>query len=184
MRAQRDSTEPFRAAERRTIHRELAKMNGVETQALTAFGLYAFTPTFAMTYEIPLGYKMDVTDTALNNGDNTCGPGGQFPPGEGLPPITLPVVAGNCQESGVGDMNLRFMATSDVGWFNGDWIFGAQVDLPTGTGDFLSTDQVRLAPMAAYIHDIPKWPGPGAFYALMKVSDPEAVNEMPADFLS
>ncbi len=141
--------------------------NGLENQALTAFGLVAFTPKFAMTYEIPLGYKNDVTDTALNNGDNTCGPGGSFAPGEGLPPISIPGVTGNCQETGMGDMNLRFMYASDVGWFGGDWIFGAQVDLPTATQNFLGTEQVRLAPMAAYVRDIPKWPGPGAFFAAM-----------------
>ena len=141
--------------------------NGTEVNELTLFGLYAFTPKFAMTYEIPVGYKMDVTGTGLNNGDDTCGPGGSFPPGEGLPPISIPGVQGNCQETGVGDMNLRFMMSSDVGWLGGDWIFGAQIDLPTGTKNFLSTDQVRLGPMAAYVHDIPKWPGPGAFFALM-----------------
>lgn len=166
--AQETGTDPRDFAPKFMPYYRLTELeNGVETQALTAFGLFAFTPKFAMTYEIPLGYKMDVLDTDLNNGDNTCGPGGQFPPGEGLPPISIPGVQGNCQETGVGDMNLRFMVSSDVGWLNGDWIFGAQVDLPTGTGDFLSTNQVRIAPMAAYVNDIPKWPGPGAFYALM-----------------
>ena len=62
--------------------------NGLENQALTLFGLYAFTKKFALTYEIPVGYKNDVTDTVLNNGDDTCGPGGSFKPGEGLPPIS------------------------------------------------------------------------------------------------
>ncbi len=42
--------------------------NGVENDALTLFGLYAFTGKFAMTYEIPVGYKLDVSDTPLNNG--------------------------------------------------------------------------------------------------------------------
>ena len=37
--------------------------NGLENNALTLFGLYAFTPKFAMTYEIPVAYKNDVTDT-------------------------------------------------------------------------------------------------------------------------
>ena len=95
-------------------YRKTELKNGVETQALTAFGLVAFTPKFAMTYEIPLGYKLDVTETSINNGDNTCGPGGSFAPGEGLPPIEIPGVQGNCQETGMGDMNLRFMYSSDV----------------------------------------------------------------------
>ena len=140
--------------------------NGVENNALTLFGLYAFTPKFAMTYEVPVGYKLDVTDTALNNGDDTCGPGA-FIPGPGLPPIDIPGVQGNCQETGMGDMNLRFMVASDVGWLGGDWLFGAQVDLPTATQNFLGSEQVKLGPMFAYVRDIPKWPGPGAFAALM-----------------
>jgi hypothetical protein len=74
--------------------------NGLENQSLILFGLYAFTTKFAMTYEIPVGYKNDVTGTALNNGDDTCGPGGSFTPGEGLPPISIPGVTGNCQETG------------------------------------------------------------------------------------
>ena len=141
--------------------------NGLENQTLTLFGLYAFTKKFAMTYEIPVAYKNDVTNTALNNGDDTCGPGGSFPPGPGLPPIPIPGVQGNCQETGMGDMNLRFMASSDVGWLGGDWIFGVQVDLPTATQNFLGTEQVRLGPMFAYVKDIPAWPGPGAFFAAM-----------------
>jgi len=141
--------------------------NGLQNDAFTLFGLYAFTPKFAMTYEIPVGYKNDVTGTTLNNGDNTCGPGGSFSPGEGLPPISIPGVVGNCQETGMGDLNLRFMYSSDVGWLGGDWIFGVQIDLPTATQNFLGNEQVRLGPMFAYVRDIPKWPGPGAFFALM-----------------
>jgi len=139
--------------------------NGLENQAFTLFGLHAFTPKFAMTYEIPLGYKNDVTGTALNDGNDRCG--GSFSPGPGLPPISIPGVGGNCQETGIGDMNLRFMYSSDVDWLGGDWIFGMQVDLPTATQNFLGNEQVRLGPMFAYVKDIPKWPGPGAFFAAM-----------------
>lgn len=155
--------------------------NGLENNALTLFGLYAFTPKFAMTYEIPLGYKNDVTDTNLNNGDGTCGPGAYLP-GPGLPPIDIPGVQGNCQETGIGDMNLRFMASSDVGWLGGDWLFGVQVDLPTATQNFLGTEQTRLGPMFAYVRDIPAWPGPGAFMALMNFYffDVETLSESDA----
>jgi len=139
--------------------------NGLENDAITLFGLHAFTKKFALTYEIPVAYKNDVSETSLNNGDGTCG--GSFSPGEGLPPISLPGLSGNCQQTGIGDMNLRFMYASDVGWLGGDWIFGVQIDLPTASKDFLGTEQVRLAPMAAYVRDIPAWPGPGAFVAMM-----------------
>ncbi len=141
--------------------------NGLENDALTMFGLYAFTTKFAMTYEIPVGYKLDVSGTPLNNGDDTCGPGGSFPPGEGLPPIPIPGVQGNCQETGIGDMNLRFMLRTDQKLFGGDVMYALQVDLPTATQNFLGTEQTRLGPSFIWVHDIPKWPGPGAFMALM-----------------
>ena len=39
--------------------------NGLEDNMLTLFGLYAFTPKFAMTYEIPVGLNRDVGGTDL-----------------------------------------------------------------------------------------------------------------------
>ena len=155
--------------------------NGLENNALTMFGLYAFTPKFAMTYEIPLGYKNDIEDTALNNGDGTCGPG-FFEPGPGLPPIEVPGVSGNCQETGIGDMNLRFMLATNQKLFGGDVMYALQVDLPTATGDFLGTEQTRLGPSFIWVHDIPAWPGPGAFAALMNFYffDVETLSEKDA----
>ena len=157
--------------------------NGLENETLTLFGLYAFTPKFAMTYEIPVGYKNDVTGTSLNAGNDMCG-AGAFSPGEGLPPISIPGVGGNCQETGMGDMNLRFMYSSDVGWLGGDWIFGVQVDLPTATKNFLGNEQVRLGPMFAYVKDIPKWPGPGAFFAAMNFYFFDVFGEDSRDHVS
>jgi len=141
--------------------------NGLENNALTLFGLYAFTPKFAMTYEIPVAYKLDVSGTPINNGDDTCGPGGSFEPGPGLPQVPIPGVQGNCQETGMGDMNLRFMLATDQKLFGGDVMYALQIDLPTATQNFLGTEQARLAPAFIWVHDIPKWPGPGAFMALM-----------------
>ncbi len=155
--------------------------NGLENNALTMFGLYAFTPKFAMTYEIPLGYKNDIEDTSLNNGDGTCGPG-FFEPAPGLPPIEVPGVSGNCQETGIGDMNLRFMLATNQKLFGGDVMYALQVDLPTATGDFLGTEQTRLGPSFIWVHDIPAWPGPGAFAALMNFYffDVETLSEKDA----
>ena len=155
--------------------------NGLENSALTMFGLYAFTPKFGMTYEIPVAYKNDVADTPLNNGDGTCGPGG-FPPGEGLPPIQIPGVSGNCQETGIGDMNLRFMLRSDHKLFGGDILYALQVDLPTATQNFLGTEQTRLGPAFIWVKDIPQWPGPGAFFAAMNFYffDVETLSEKDA----
>ena len=139
--------------------------NGLENYNLNLFGLYAFDKKFAMTYEIPIGYKNDVSGTDLKNPDGSCGPGA-VPPMEGLPPIPIGG-EGDCEETGVGDMNLRFMYSTDWDALGGDWLIGAQIDLPTATDDLLGSEQVKIGPMFAYVKDIPAWPGPGAFFALM-----------------
>lgn len=139
--------------------------NGLENYSLTLFGLTAFSKTLAMTYEIPIGYKTDVGNTDLKNPDGTCG--GSVSPGPGQPSIPVGGAEGDCQETGIGDMNLRFMYRTDSEALGGDWIVGMQIDLPTASDDLLGSEQVALGPMFAYIRDIPAWPGPGAFYALM-----------------
>ncbi len=140
--------------------------NGLENNTLTMFGLYAFTGKFAMTYEIPVAYKNDVFDTPLNDGTGTCSTGG-FLPGPGLPPIDIPGVQGNCEETGMGDMNIRFMLATNQKFLGGDVLYALQVDLPTATQNFLGTEQTRLGPAFIWVKDIPAWPGPGAFAALM-----------------
>jgi hypothetical protein len=140
--------------------------NGLENYNLNLFDLFAFDKKFAMTYEIPVGYKNDVSGTALRNPDGTCGPGG-IPPMEGMPPISPGGTEGDCEETGVGDMNLRFMYSTDWDALGGDWLVGVQIDLPTATDDLLGSEQVKIGPMFAYVRDIPAWPGPGAFFALM-----------------
>ena len=140
--------------------------NGLEQNELTLFGLYAFTPTFAMTYEIPLAMERDVKDTALfDPGTGTCGPGG-VPPGEGAPPISFPT-GGDCNQTGVGDMNLRFMFRTELDWLGGDWLGGLQIDFPTASDEKLGSESLLLAPMFAYVKDLEFWPGPGAFAAMM-----------------
>lgn len=139
--------------------------NGLEDQALTLFGLYAFTADFAMTYEIPLGMKRDVRGTDLRQPDGTCGPGA-VPPGEGQPPIPL-VAGGDCDQVGVGDMNLRFMYRTDWDALGGDWLIGTQIDFPTASEDQLGTESLKIGPMFAYVKDIEAYPAPGAFMALM-----------------
>ncbi len=57
--------------------------NGLENHNLNLFGLFAFDKTFAMTYEIPIGYKTDISDTALGDACSS----GVIPPGPGMPPI-------------------------------------------------------------------------------------------------
>ena len=154
--------------------------NGLENYSLTLFGLFAFDKEFAMTYEIPIGYKTDVSDTDLKNPDGTCGPG-VIPPGEGMPRIPLGGTEGDCEETGIGDMNLRFMWRTDWDALGGDWLVGTQIDLPTASDDILGSEQVKIGPMFAYVRDIPAWPGPGAFFALMNFYFFDAFGEDDRD---
>ncbi len=140
--------------------------NGLEDNMLTLFGLYAFTKKFAMTYEIPLGLNRDVSGTALNNGDGTCGgPTASLPPGPGEPPILIP--AGDCDRTGMGDMNLRFMYRTSWDFLGGDWLTGLQIDFPTASDEKLGSETLNLGPMFAYVKDLEAYPAPGAFAALM-----------------
>ncbi len=146
-------------------HTELE--NGLTETDFTLFGLFAFSPNFAMTYEIPLARERDISDTALRNPTTgVCGPQPVF----GGPPILpsgLTGLEGDCEETGVGDMNLRFMYRTDWEALGGDWIVGVQFDFPTASEDVLGSESFLAAPMAAYVRDLPQWPGPGAFFALM-----------------
>jgi hypothetical protein len=140
--------------------------NGLEQNNIVAFGLYAFTTTFAMTYEIPLAVDRDISGTALRDPDTGVCSGTL--PGGGNPqlPNGLPA-EGDCQETGVGDMNLRFMYRTDWSALGADWLIGAQFDFPTATDPVLGSETFMVAPMVTPIWDLKFWPGPGAFAALM-----------------
>jgi hypothetical protein len=140
--------------------------NGLEQNDVVAFGLYAFNPKLAMTYEIPLAVDRDVSGTALR--DPMTGLCSGFLPGGGGPtlPNGLPA-EGDCEETGVGDMNLRFLYRTDWNALGADWIIGAQFDFPTATDDVLGSETFSVGPMVAPIWDLTFWPGPGAFAALM-----------------
>ena len=55
--------------------------NGLIENQMTAFGLIALNPRLALTYEIPMGYERDVTDTTLR--DPMTGVCAGFLPGGG-----------------------------------------------------------------------------------------------------
>lgn len=140
--------------------------NGLTQNDVTLFGLFAFSPKFAMTYEIPVARHRDVSDTDLF--DPMTGECAGFLPGGGSPtlPNGLPA-EGDCQETGIGDMNLRFLYRTDWSLLGADWIVGAQFDFPTANKDELGTETLLIAPLIAPVWDLTFWPGPGAFVAMM-----------------
>ena len=138
--------------------------NELEQQEAVAFGLVRFSERAALTYEIPLAYKRDVRDTALRDPvSGTCG--GNLGGGPPDLPGGLPV-GGDCEKTGVGDMNLRFLYKAGRG-LGGDWLIGSQFNLPTASDNVLGSDQFQIGPMFAYVKDFDWYPAPGAFGAFM-----------------
>ena len=81
--------------------------NDIEIQELTLFGLFAFNPRFAMTYELPVAKYFDYSDF----GPFKAGMG--IPPGDGSPPsggVPFPDLDPDGDEVGVGDLILRFFS--------------------------------------------------------------------------
>jgi hypothetical protein len=139
--------------------------NGLIENQMTLFGLFAINPKLAITYEVPLAYERDVTDTSLR--DPMTGLCGGSIPGGGLVLPNGQVAEGDCQEIGVGDMNMRIMYTTNWTALGGDWIIGSQFNFPTASSSVLGGETFSLAPFFAYVRDITSYPAPGAFFALM-----------------
>ena len=158
-------------------HRYTELENGIKVNALTLFGLHAFSKTFAMTYEMPLAYEVDVSDTDLKQGGSCIG--------ALAIPSTPRTAEGDCEETGIGDMNLRFMwAMRDWDMLGGDWLLAFQVDLPTATDPLLGGDQLKVGPALIYVDDITAWPAPGAFFALMNFYFTDVYGEDDEDDVS
>ncbi len=123
--------------------------NGVEVDEIALFGMYAFTPTFAMTYELPVYKWLDISD----------------------PINSLPFETdADTSYEGVGDLNLRLF--TPIGrWANMTWLAGAELWLPTHTNDALGDERVNFAPMLANIYDMTFLPMPGAFMAMMHFAE-------------
>ncbi len=138
--------------------------NGLEQQEVVAFGLVRFSERAALTYEIPLALKRDVRDTPLR--DPTTGQcDGSL---EGGPPVLPNGTLGeaDCEETGLGDMNLRFLYKAGRA-LGGDWLLGSQFNFPTASDNVIGSEQFQLGPLFAYVKDFEWYPAPGSFGALM-----------------
>ena len=138
--------------------------NGLEQQDVVLFGLKAFSPKLAMTYEIPVVRQVDFRGTPL------------FDPGTGTCPTLI-----DCRPTGVGDMNLRFIYNPDVGFLGGDLLVGAQFDLPTATDDELGRDTFVVSPLITWVRNLGFWPAPGAFFAAMNFYQVDAFGDDDSD---
>jgi hypothetical protein len=124
------------------LHTELE--NGLKVDQLNLFGMYAFGPKMAMTYDLPVWKEVDSTD---------------------LGPL------GN-KESGIGDLGLRFFYKPDFAQSEkASHMFGFEATLPTASDPeyVLGSDTWILSPMYVFVHNI-KLISPG-FVAMMNFYD-------------
>lgn len=138
--------------------------NGMEQHDLVAFGLLKLSERAALTYEIPLARQRDIRNTGLHDPDTgECR--GKISGG----PPDLPgglTAEGDCEETGLGDMNARFLYKLGSG-LGGDWMIGSQFNFPTASDDVLGSEQFQIGPMVTYVRDFNWYPAPGAFGAFM-----------------
>jgi hypothetical protein len=155
--------------------------NGLEQNELVLFGLIALDPKIAFTYEVPLGYERDISETELFDPvTGTCSPG--TIPGGGFPlPNPLPALEGDCKETGIGDMNVRLLFRAGSG-LGGDWLTGVQLNFPTANEDVLGSETFSIAPNITYVRDLKGYPAPGAFFALMNFYQQDVYRDADRDY--
>ncbi len=161
--------------------------NGVEVHDWTIFGLYAFTPRLAMTYEIPLRY-MDYSEAIPDFGPAIL-PGGPPIPGFGA---SGPVSGSN--EFGLGDSIFRFFYKPEslewetpctwgprkgetLGW---SLIPLIETTVPTNTDDILGSDTWVLSPGFAIAGDTPTF----GFIAAMFFYDFNVIKDTDEPYVS
>lgn len=147
--------------------------NGVKINDLTMFGMYAFTPKFAFTYEIPVYRNMDYSSVLPNP---PGGIGGPIPPGGISPPFDD--ISSSGSTSGYGDLNLRFFYNFDWGGDYAEegksWSLFPVIEtmLPTASDDVLGSDTTIVSPGITFVTDLPGGPPFGlGFIAFMNFYD-------------
>ncbi|MHC4363232.1 MAG: transporter family protein [Planctomycetota bacterium] len=149
--------------------------NNVKVNELTLFGLHAFSPRLAMTYEFPVFKDLDYGSVLPNP---PGGIGGPFPPGDGITP-PYDDISSSGSTTGYGDLILRWFARpEDLEWsYEGgkssmSVMPTIEVTLPTASDDVLGGDTTILSPSLTFVFDIPGDPPLGlGFFAAMNFYD-------------
>lgn len=161
-------------------YRYMELENDVKVQTFTLFGMFAFNPRFAMTYEWPAFTEIDYSSVD----EFQDGTGGFLPPvgddpgdGGGLP---IGGLSPSGSETGMGDLNLRFFLRPKS-W---EWSFmdgkkshslmpALEMTLPTANEDLLGSESWILSPGLTYVTDMPFESPPFGlgFLALMNFYD-------------
>jgi hypothetical protein len=142
--------------------------NRIEIQTLTVFGMFAFNPRFAMTYEMPIMQHQDYSDWKIWKQANALG----LNPDE--------------DTIGVGDLGLRFfLRPAAWEWRYSDPAKGGsfmplvETTVPTANEDALGGDTWVISPGFCLVLDMPfESPPLGlGFLALMNFYDFDALKD-------
>ena len=156
--------------------------NEIKQDELVLFGMLAFNPNFAMTFEMAVAKELDYTGFSVFQEGSP--PGATFPPSLGggtIPGAGVPFddIDEDGQVVGIGDLNLRFFYKPPSWTYQNEkgrstsWMWGAEIMMPTANEDILGNDTLIVSPMVTYVHDTP-WHG---FIAMMNFYDFDAFKE-------
>ena len=172
-------------------YRKTTLKNDLKMDEVTMFGMLAFNPRFAMTYEWPLAKQVDYSSVREWKTWKQLSSRQRRRLGGRLPGVSpRPGAGGNLpfsdldedgDETGMGDLNLRFFVMPEQ-W---QWMWGkdksknfslmplAEFTLPTATEDVLGDGAFIASPGVVVVTDMPfdKPPLSLAFLALMNFYD-------------
>jgi len=163
--------------------------NDLEVKEFVLFGMYAFTPKFAMTYEWPLAKQIDYSDVDAYKKFKKSGSGSDLPPIGNMPggggDIPFDDLDSDGDVVGMGDLNLRFFLQIDSWRFrfmdekNFSIFPVIETTLPTATEDVLGGEAWILSPGITVVTDMPfKSPPLGlGFFAMMNFYDFDAFKD-------
>ncbi len=155
--------------------------NNLEVHEMTLFGMIAFDPQFAMTYELPIAKEIDYSNVREFQQLSAALPPGQ---GGGGPITGVPFDDLDLDGDVVGmsDLGLRFFykpqsltgLQSSIGQgLTVTWMVGVEMMFPTATEDVLGNDAFIFSPLITVVHDTPTH----GFFALMNFYDFDVFKE-------
>lgn len=164
--------------------------NDLEVTQFNLFGMYAFTPRFALTYDLPIIKELDYSDVDAFQQFQQGGPGGTIPPIGGQPGLGGGLPFDDIEDDGdvigAGDLNLRFFVApqswrwSYMGGKKSASIFPViETTLPTATNDVIGGEAWILSPGLTLVFDMPIESPPFGlgFFAMMNFYDFDAVKD-------
>ena len=145
--------------------------NGLEASDFTLFGMWAWSKTWALTYEFPFAREYDIrgTDACSGLSEGTpCFGDVELGGGGSSFPLGFPY-EGDGIEVGMGDSIFRLLMNTKKKVLGSPLILGADMLFPTATKDVLGSETFTIGPIITFVWDMKWWPAPGSFFAMMNI---------------